>query len=51
MGSSNVNSNVDQFHYDKENRILSTPAYMLDAKPHQIYDGIGNMISKLITLI
>jgi enhancing lycopene biosynthesis protein 2 len=33
---------------DKENNIFSTPAYMKDdAKPHEVFEGIDNMVREI----
>ena len=33
---------------DAANRVVTTPAYMFDAAPHQVYDGIGDMVCALL---
>jgi enhancing lycopene biosynthesis protein 2 len=33
-----------QAHTDDTHRIITTPAYMCDAKPHEVFDGIGELV-------
>lgn len=43
--------NVSEISVDDKNRIVSTPAFMYNGKFHEINDGIGLMIKKLLSLI
>ena len=36
---------------DQERLVVTTPAYMCEAPLHQIFDGIGKMITSVIKLI
>ena len=36
---------------DQTMLVVTAPAYMYEAPLHQIFDGIGEMISKVINLI
>ena len=36
---------------DQAKLVVTTPAYMCDAPLHQIFDGIGEMVSRVIKLI
>jgi len=38
-------------HVDKKAKVVTTPAYMCEAPLHQIFDGIGNMVSAVINFI
>ncbi len=43
--------NVDDFVTDRENRIVTTPAYMFgQAKPHQVFTGIRKAIRELVEM-
>lgn len=50
MGARNVGKSVLEAHTDAANRIVTTPAYMCDAKPHEVFDGIGEMIAGLMKM-
>lgn len=50
MGSTHVAKSVSEAFVDEKNRIFSTPAYMCDAKPHEVFDGIGRMIEMMMKL-
>jgi enhancing lycopene biosynthesis protein 2 len=41
---------VNDYVSDRENKIITTPAYMFDAKPHEIFDGIGGAIRELVEM-
>lgn len=43
-GAIHVNCKVDDFVTDRENKIITTPAYMYDAKPFQVFKGIRSAI-------
>lgn len=44
MGSKNISKSVTEAHVDQSNRLFTTPAYMCDARPSEVYEGIGKMI-------
>lgn len=50
MGSENVSKPVTEAYTDQKNRIVTAPAYMYDAKPHEVYEGIGKMIDGALAL-
>ena len=39
---------VDDFITDREHKIVTTPAYMFDAKPHEVFKGIQAMAKELV---
>ncbi len=41
---------VDDFVSDREHKIITTPAYMYDAKPHQVFKGIGGLAQELVEM-
>jgi len=50
-GSTHEVCSVDDFITDRENRIVSTPAYMYgEAKPHEVFNGISAMIRELVEM-
>lgn len=51
MGSTNVAKTVTEAYTDDRNKIVSTPAYMCDAGPHQVFEGIGRMVEQVVTIM
>ncbi|HEX2836946.1 MAG TPA: isoprenoid biosynthesis glyoxalase ElbB [Phycisphaerales bacterium] len=51
MGARNVGKKVTQAYTDDTHRIITTPAYMCDAKPHEVFEGIGALVNSLKTLL
>jgi len=49
MGAGHQNCPVDQAVVDEENRIITTPAYMLGSGPGEVGSGIEQAINKLMT--
>jgi enhancing lycopene biosynthesis protein 2 len=39
--------NVDDFITDRENKVITTPAYMYDATPAQVFKGISGLVNEL----
>lgn len=50
MGSTNVEKPVTQAMTDEANRLVTAPAYMYEATPHEVYEGIGRMIDGVLSL-
>lgn len=50
MGSRNVAKGVTEAFADTKNLVVTTPAYMHDATPHQVFEGIGRMIDEGVAL-
>jgi enhancing lycopene biosynthesis protein 2 len=51
MGSTNVPKGVTEAYVDEGNRIVSTPAYMCDAKPHEVFEGIGKLVDGVVAML
>lgn len=51
MGASHIEKNVNEVAIDENNLIVTTPAFMYEGQFHEIYDGIGNMVRKVMELI
>jgi enhancing lycopene biosynthesis protein 2 len=49
-GTQHVNCPVDDYVTDRGHKVLSTPAYMYEAKPHQVFTGIRKMIRELVEM-
>ena len=51
MGAETQECDVNQVCVDEKQRIVTTPAFMKNASFHEVYDGIGLMIEKVVQLI
>jgi len=51
MGSEHAGRSVTDACTDIKNKVVTTPAYMFDAKPFEVFDGIGKMIDDLGVLL
>jgi len=51
MGSTNVSKTVEEVEIDTKNIIVTTPAYMYDAPPHQVRNGITKLVKNVLSLI
>jgi enhancing lycopene biosynthesis protein 2 len=41
---------VTDYVSDRDNKVLTTPAYMYEAQPHEVYTGIRKMIRELVEM-
>lgn len=51
LGAKHVQTENEEVCIDFENKIVTTPCYMLDAKISQIFKGSQNLISSILELI
>ena len=51
MGGVHVNCPVADMVVDEERKLVSTPAYMLDAKISEVATGIEKLIYKVLEMI
>jgi len=52
MGSKNVEKPVTEAHVDEKHNLVTVPAYMYgEAAPHEVYEGIGEMVSRTLERI
>lgn len=51
MGSRNVVKLVNQAHVDASHKLVTAPAYMYDAPIHEVYEGIGEMVTRSLAMI
>ncbi|KAJ9576488.1 hypothetical protein L9F63_006701 [Diploptera punctata] len=51
MGASHIEKNVNEVVIDEKNFLVTTPAFMYEGQFHEIYEGIGNMVKKVMELI
>ncbi|WP_112479663.1 isoprenoid biosynthesis glyoxalase ElbB [Vibrio variabilis] len=50
LGGRHIECSVDDFVYDENNKVLSTPAYMLANSISEAASGIDKLVSKLVSL-
>ncbi|XP_030622244.1 glutamine amidotransferase-like class 1 domain-containing protein 3A, mitochondrial [Chanos chanos] len=50
MGCKHVNRNVGEVHVDKKNKLVTTSAFMCNAPVHEIFDGVGVMVTEVLKL-
>jgi enhancing lycopene biosynthesis protein 2 len=50
VGSQNVAKDVSEVQIDKNNLIVTTPAYMCEKPIHKIYEGVGKMVNNVLQL-
>jgi enhancing lycopene biosynthesis protein 2 len=51
MGAQHVKCKVTDYTSDRENKIISTPAYMYDsATPFEVFTGINNAINEIVEM-
>jgi enhancing lycopene biosynthesis protein 2 len=49
-GATHVKCAVTDYISDRDHKVLTTPAYMYDAKPHEVFTGIRKMIRELVEM-
>lgn len=50
-GGKNEDTNIDGVCVDEENRVITSAAYMCNAKPHEVYDSVGLMVKTTLDMI
>lgn len=51
MGAVHVKKKVTEAHVDRKNKVVSTPAYMYDARPSEVAQGIDALVGEVCALI
>lgn len=51
MGAQNMARGVTEAFTDDPNRLVTSPAYMFEATPHEVFEGIGKMIDSAHALV
>jgi enhancing lycopene biosynthesis protein 2 len=51
MGADTQECDINEVCVDDKNRLITTPAFMKNASFHEVYDGVGLMVEKVIQLI
>lgn len=49
-GAKHVECKVDDFITDRDAKIITTPAYMYEAKPHLVFKGISGAVNELVNM-
>lgn len=49
-GATHEACDVEDYVTDRENKVISTPAYMYEAEPHQVFNGIRGLIQELVEM-
>jgi enhancing lycopene biosynthesis protein 2 len=50
MGAQHVNCEVQDYVTDRECKVISTPAYMYEAQPHQVFQGVSSALKELFEM-
>lgn len=51
LGHRHIVCKANECHVDKDNRIVTTPAYMYDSAPlHEIFEGIRKLVGEVVKL-
>lgn len=51
MGANVQEKSVDEILVDEQNKIVTTPAFMYEGKFHEIQDGVGKMVTSVLSMI
>ncbi|GJM25243.1 MAG: glyoxalase [Phycisphaerae bacterium] len=51
MGATHCDCPVTEMVVDEENRIVSTPAYMYEASPAQVFEGVKKCVDEMLRLV
>lgn len=49
-GAQHVDCPVDDYITDRLTKVVTTPAYMYDAKPHQVLKGISGLVKEIVEM-
>lgn len=50
LGTNHINCEVTDFVTDRENKIVSTPAYMYEAEAFEVFTGIEKAVAELVEM-
>ncbi|KAJ8338371.1 hypothetical protein SKAU_G00373370 [Synaphobranchus kaupii] len=50
MGCKHLNKNVGEVHVDVKNKLVTTSAFMCNAPIHEVFDGVGLMVTDVLKL-
>lgn len=49
-GAQHIECPVEDFITDRLHKVITTPAYMCQAKPHQVFKGISGLVNELVEM-
>jgi enhancing lycopene biosynthesis protein 2 len=49
-GAEHENCPVDDYVTDRHHKVITTPAYMYEARPHQVYNGIAGLVKEFVEM-
>ncbi|PIT99229.1 MAG: isoprenoid biosynthesis protein ElbB [Bdellovibrionales bacterium CG10_big_fil_rev_8_21_14_0_10_45_34] len=49
-GAEHHDCDVEDYLTDRDNKVITTPAYMYDAKPNQVFNGIRKALRELVEM-
>ncbi|XP_018419754.1 PREDICTED: ES1 protein homolog, mitochondrial-like [Nanorana parkeri] len=51
LGCKHINKEVNEVHVDAKNKLVTTCAFMSNSPLHEIFDGVGEMVTALLGLL
>ena len=51
MGAKHEDRNVNEVCIDEDNKIVTTPAYMLAQRPSEVWEGISKLVDEVLKMI
>ena len=49
-GAVHINCPIEDFVSDRMQKVITTPAYMLEANPYQVFSSIRNAVKELVDM-
>ena len=49
-GADHVSTDYDGVVVDEKNKLSTSPAYMYEGKPHEIFDSVGKMVDEVVKM-
>ena len=50
LGATHVDSTIDEAVVDAENKVVTSPAYMYEGQPHEVFDSVGKMVDAVVDM-
>lgn len=50
LGAQHSKCSVNDYVTDRDHKVVTTPAYMFDAEPHEVFTGIRRMLTELVEM-
>ncbi|XP_018429929.1 PREDICTED: ES1 protein homolog, mitochondrial-like [Nanorana parkeri] len=51
LGCKHINKEVNEVHVDTKNKLVTTCAFMSDSPVHEVFHGVGEMVTALLRLL